>query len=379
VRIVYIVTRADSVGGVQIHVRDLAAALRVQGHSATVITGGKGPFVDLLQAQEIPTISLEHLGVPIHPLRDLQALREIHAALTELQPDLVALHSSKAGVLGRLAARSVGIPALLTAHGWNFTPGIPGLQARIYRGIERCAGPLTSTIITVSEFDRRLALEAGLVPEDRIVTVYNGIPDIPASRRADPGQTPPRLVMVARFEPQKDHSSLLTALARLQDEPWELDLIGDGPLRAQMESMAAGLGLGGRVRFLGHRTDVDEILARAQISLLVSNWEGFPLTILEAMRARLPVVASSVAGIAEAISEEVTGYLVPRGDVRLLQDRIGRLLRDPGLRTRMGTHGRSRYEQHFTLDHFVTQTLAVYQNVLAKRVKARPELLAPAR
>lgn len=364
-KIAYIVTRADPIGGVQIHVRDLAAALLAEGHAPTVIMGGGGRLVNTLRGQGIPTVALRHLTVPINPVRDLRALSEIRAVFKDLRPDLIAGHSSKAGILGRIAARSLDIPVVLTAHGWSFSPGIPPLQAVVYRQIERCAGPLTSKLITVSECDRRLALESRVISEDRVVTVHNGIPDIGPQFRADPGGTPPRLVMVARFAPQKDHRTLLRALAELRDHAWELDLIGDGPLMAEMESLAATLRLGGRVHFLGQRMDVDQILARAQISLLVTNWEGLPLSILEAMRAGLPVVASSVGGIAESVSDGETGYLVPRGNVDLLRDRIGRLLTDPALRLAFGGLGRTRYEQDFTLSHFVTETLAVYRDVLA--------------
>jgi glycosyltransferase involved in cell wall biosynthesis len=173
--------------------------------------------------------------------------------------------------------------------------------------------------------------------------------------------------MVARFGAQKDHPTLFRALAGLQSHSWELDLIGDGPLRGEMESLAAGLGLGARVRFRGQRSDVDQILADAQVSLLATNWEGFPLSILEAMRAGLPVVASSVGGIDESVRDEENGYLVPRGDVDLLRDRIERLLASPDLRARMGISGRNRFEQEFTLDHSVNRTLAVYRDVLASQ------------
>lgn len=365
-RIAYIVTRADPIGGAQIHVRDLATAVQAQGHFPVVITSGSGPFVDELRSQKIPTYVLQHLSVPIAPVRDFQALREIRAVLLDIRPDLIAAHSSKAGILGRLAGRSLRIPAVFTAHGWAFTPGIPSLRAAAYRQIERLVGPFASKIITVSEFDRQLALEARIAPKQRVVTVHNGMPDIPARLRADPGRSPVRLVMVARFEAQKDHTTLLQALAGLRDQPWEMDLIGDGPLMGPMQSLAAALGLGDRIRFLGQRRDVDQILAQAQVSLLVSNWEGFPLSILEAMRAGLPVVASSVGGISESVRDEETGYLVPRRGGEELRDRIGRLLSASTLRIRLGANGRARYDQHFTLAHSVTKTLAVYRDVLAE-------------
>jgi glycosyltransferase involved in cell wall biosynthesis len=198
------------------------------------------------------------------------------------------------------------------------------------------------------------------------VTVHNGMPDVPVALRGDPSRTPVRLLMVARFEPQKDHATLLHALGGLKDYAWNLDLIGDGPRRSQMESLAGILSIADRVRFLGQRMDVEQILAQAQVGLLVSNWEGFPLSILEAMRAGLPVVASSVGGISESVRDEETGYLVPRGNVELLRDRIRRLLAAPALRVRLGASGRTRYEQHFTLDHSVAKTLAVYRDVLGK-------------
>lgn len=365
-RIVYIVTTASPIGGAQIHVRDLAAAMAARGHTPAVLTSGRGPFIDDLRRLGITVVVLRHLAVPIHPLRDWRALREIRAALTELRPDLVAAHSSKAGILGRLAGRSLRVPVVFTVHGWAFTPGVPPWQAAVYRQVERLVGPLASKIITVSEFDRRLGLAARIAGADRLVTVHNGMPDVPPSLRADPGRTPVRLVMVARFGAQKDHPTLFRALARLQHYPWELELIGDGPLRGEVEALAGALGLGGRVHFLGQRTDVDQLLARAQLSLLVTNWEGFPLSILESMRAGLPVVASSVGGVGESVQDQDTGYLVPRGDVEALRDRIERLLTSAELRVRMGASGRARYEQDFTLSHGVARTLAVYRDVLGE-------------
>jgi glycosyltransferase involved in cell wall biosynthesis len=379
----YVVTRAEPIGGVQIHVRDLAVALREQGHAPSVLVGGEGVFVESLRAAGVPVNILPHLTVPISPVGDMLALGEIRAALRRQRPDLVALHSSKAGILGRIAARSLGIPALLTAHGWNFTPGIAPVAAAVYRQIERVAGRIASRIITVSEYDRRLALEAGLTSADRVVAVHNGIPDVPVELRARPDRTPPHLVMIARFEAQKDHPTLLRALAGLRDAEWELELIGDGPLRGRMESLAADLGLRERVHFLGQRMDVPRLLAAAQLSLLVSNWEGLPLSILEAMRAGLPVIATDVAGIGEAIRDGETGYLIPRGDVELLRDRLARLLADARLRLEQGQAGRARYERHFTLDQFVGRTLAVYQGVLAERrsggVRNKDERLVAAR
>jgi glycosyltransferase involved in cell wall biosynthesis len=123
---------------------------------------------------------------------------------------------------------------------------------------------------------------------------------------------------------------------------------------------------------------VDLLLARAQASILATNWEGFPLSILEAMRAGLPVIATEVAGIGESVQDGETGYLVPRGDVEVLRERIRRLVTDAMLRTRLGAAGRTRFEQHFTLPLFVQNTLAVYEEVAGARPghRASPQPIA---
>jgi glycosyltransferase involved in cell wall biosynthesis len=184
--------------------------------------------------------------------------------------------------------------------------------------------------------------------------------------------------MVARFGAQKDHPTLFRALAGLLDFPWQVDLIGEGPLLGEMQSLASSLGIADRVHFLGQRMDVDQILSRAQGCLLVTNWEGFPLSILEAMRAGLPVVASAVGGIGESVVDGETGYLTPRGDAEVLRDRIGRLLSAPATRIHLGANGRLRYERQFTLDHSVAKTLAVYRDVIERGSRAEngvPEYL----
>ena len=373
-RIAYVVTRADPIGGAQIHVRDIAAAMRDRGHDVVVMTAGTGPFLAELERAGLPTVVLRHLTVPIRPLQDIRALREMHAALAEFRPDLIAAHSAKAGVIGRMAGRMMGIPVIVTTHGWSFTTGVPPLKAAIYRGIERVTGMFAADrTINVSEFDRQLALRAGILREHQVVTVHNGMPDIGPELRADPGRQPARLVMIARYGPQKDHPTLLRALAELGDLPWEVDLVGDGPLIGETRALAASLGVAERVHFLGQRMDVDRILSRAQVSLLITNWEGFPLSILESMRARLPVVATAVGGVPESVRDGETGFLVPPGGVTQLRDRLRELLTRPDLRVQLGSAGRQYYEDHFTLEHTVTNTLAVYRDVLRRDLEPRRE------
>lgn len=358
-RLALVVTRSDEPGGAQVYLRDLAAALSGRGWQVTVLAGGAGWLREELRALGIPSVALRRMARPLHPLRDAAALGELRAALRALRPDLVSLHSSKAGWLGRVAGWSLGVPTVFTAHGWPFAAGVPGRA--LYLAAEWLASLLPARVLAVCEADRALARR--LLPlGDRLRCVPNGVPDRPG--RADPAVQPPRMVMAGRFAPQKDHRTLLEACARLGPEPWTLDLPGDGPSREAAVGLAARLGLAGRVRLPGFRPDPG--FEDAQVAVLASRWEGLPLTVLEAMRAGLPVVASRVGGLAEAVVDGETGFLVPPGDPEALSVALARLLRDPDLRVRMGRAGRLRYEGHFGHARMVEQTLAVYREALGR-------------
>jgi len=362
--ICFLITRSDSIGGAQVHVRDLATSLKKSGHLVSVGVGGRGPFVSELEKAGIPCYSLSHLQRAVHPYQDLLAFLEIRSLLKKLRPDIVATHSSKAGWIGRLAGYTQGIPTVFTAHGWAFTVGVPKLSRILYLGAERAVGKLSSKIITVSEYDRFLALRYRVGKPDNVVTIHNGIPDITDEYRACRNNPPPKIIMVARFDKQKDQGSLIKALVDLRQCNWELDLVGDGPLRGIVERECNDLGLSHRVHFHGQHGDVGKLLAESNIFVLASNWEGLPLSVLEAMRAGLPVIATDVGGVREAVVDGQTGYLYPRGDITTLSKHIKRLILDEQLQMNMGNQGRMRYEKNFKLENMVKRTLSVYQVAL---------------
>lgn len=368
-RIVYLITRSDTLGGAHIHVRDVCHAMIQRGHEASVMVGGRGPFTEALRAKGIPHRCLATLKRPISPLDDARAPLEIRGALREIQPDLVSIHSAKAGILGRLACASLGIPALFTAHGWSFTDGIPAPRRALYWSLEVATWRLARRIIVVSDYDRELALRSHIGTPERVVRVHNGMPNLPDLELAQPATRPLRMVTVARFDDQKDYPTLLRALDRLRDLPWEIDCIGDGPGLEPTRAEVIRMGLEDRVRCVGLRRDVPEFLSRAQLFLLVSNWEGFPRSILEAMRAGLPVVASDVGGSAESVVDGETGYVVPRGDDRALAGRIAELIASPDRARAMGDAGRQRYCDRFTFERMLDETVTFYDQVLAE---ARP-------
>lgn len=362
--VVFVITRADVVGGATVHARDLALGILERGHRVLVLIGGTGEATEELAQAGIPFRSLRWLGRPIHPVKDVLALSEMKRVLAELRPDVVCTHTAKAGLVGRWAAHSLRIPAFYTPHGWPIGDRISTKTAWIFRAAERLSAPYSAGIINVCEAERELARKHRIAPDSTLAMIHNGVHDVSPELRAQPERTPVRLTMVARFERQKDHATLLRALNVLRELPWELELVGDGPLFASMRQLAARLDLEPRVHFVGSARNVAERLAAAQICVLASHFEGFPLSILEGMRAGLPVVATAVGGVREAVIDGQTGCVVPPGDHASLAEALRMLIGDGPLRGRFGRMGRRRYEAHFTFQKMLTRTLALYQSAL---------------
>lgn len=341
--------------------------MRARGHDVRVFVGGEGIFVDELRRVGLDVSSLAKMRRSISPLHEWGAMHELVRVLAAWHPDLVCAHSAKAGILARLASRRLRLPCVFTAHGWAFAEGVPVVERQLYLYAERAMARFAKAIITVCDSDRRIGETVGIEPNGSMLTIYNGIPDVAASfRAAHLTEEPANIVMTARFERQKDHETLLSALATLRDLPWRLDLIGDGPGRAPVERRAHSLGLSERVTFFGRRDDVPHILSRASIFVLASLWEGFPISILEAMRAGLPVVASNVGGVSEAVIDGETGWTVPAGQPAPLAESIRKLVIHAPTRRDMGRAGRVRFEKHFLFGRMAERTESVYREVLAR-------------
>lgn len=367
-RLIYAITRGDVIGGAQLHVRDLAIESRRAGHEVLVVCGNSGDLTEQLTAEGVEFRLCPGLLRAIHPIKDIAATRHMIQIIREYRPELVSAHSSKAGVVCRLAAWRAGVPAVFTAHGFAFTVGVPQPSRAIYTVIERIMERFADRIICVSEFDRQIGIAAGM-SADRLVTIHNGMIDIPLELRAHPeAGEPVRIVMTARFDRQKDHDTLFRAVATIPGI--HVDLIGSGPGMDESRALARQLGLEDRIHFLGQRNDVAQILARSHVFVLSSHWEGFPRSTLEAMRAGLPVVVSDVGGSAEAITEGVTGFTVRPRDREELASRMRDLARDPQRRKAMGEAGRARYEREFDFRIMMERTLALQQDVINRTNRA---------
>jgi len=329
-----------------------------------VFLGGEGPVTEQLSAAGIPFRSLRWLRRAVHPVRDARAFGELVHALGEFQPDLVSTHTAKAGWIGRAACARLGLPALYTPHGWTIGGRISSAHGPIFRLAENAAARWASGIVCVCQYERELALRAGIAGPEKLHVVYNGVRDIPVALRADPAARPVRIVSIARLEPPKDHRTLLEALAALRSLDWELELIGGGPLEEEARGLAAALGIAGRVHLSGYQPDPAVALARAQVFVLSSRSEGFPRSVLEAMRAGLPVVASDVGGVREAVSEGINGLLVPPGEPKALAGALEKLIAEAPERQRLGAAARRIYEGRFRFERMLQETMEVYDTVV---------------
>ena len=348
--------------------------MRERGHRVTVLVGGRGPVTELFEAAGVDFRSLRHLVHPIRPLQDLRGFREIIAALRDLAPDLVSTHTAKAGWIGRAACTRLGLAAIYTPHGWSIGDRVSASAGAAFTLAEKAAARWSAAIICVSESEKRLALRKGIAPEEKLWVVHNGVHDVDASLRAHPEITPVRLCSVARFESPKDHVTLLRALAAIGSPNWELDLVGDGPLEMSMRALAAELGIAARVHFLGYQRDPAAALAAAQLFVLSSRSEGFPRSILEALRAGLPVVASDVGGVREAVDPGRNGLLVSPGRPQELAAALRSLLEDRSRRVQMGGSARATYQARFRIECLIENTASVYARVLAKTFSAKASL-----
>jgi glycosyltransferase involved in cell wall biosynthesis len=369
-KIAYLITRSDAVGGASIHVRDLGAAMQAAGHQVRVYVGGEGVVSGRMRAAGLEVHALQWLGREISPVKDWLAYRELGAALGAWKPDIVSAHTSKAGWLGRAAAHRLGIPVVYTPHGWTVGDRMGRLRGEVFTLAERWAAPWADAIVCVCDYERRLALARRVAPGGLLQVIHNGVVDTAEELRARPGVEPVRMVQVARLEKPKDPETLLLGLGRLRGLDWTLDLVGDGPIEGALRRLAEELGIGGRVRFLGYREEPAEVLAGAQIFVLATHSEGFPRSILEAMRAGLPVVGSDVGGVGEAVVDGETGRVVEAGRADRLAAALEPLILDAKVREQYGAAGRQRYSACFRFDQMAGTTRRLYETLVERRAGA---------
>jgi glycosyltransferase involved in cell wall biosynthesis len=292
-------------------------------------------------------------------------LVELIRLIRRTRPDIVHVNSSKAGVLGRMAAMLAGAPiTVFTVHGWAFK-AYAGAASVLYRSADRLMARATTVTICVAETERAAGLAARTCRADRTAVIPNAI-DVDAAPPSRDHSEPPRIITVGRLAWPKDPLTFVRALARVHGHAFCALIVGDGPDRPAVQAEIRKLGVESMAQLCGPRGDVPDLLAASDVFALASRSEGAPISILEAMAAGLPVVASDVGGVGGLVAHESTGLLVPAGDPDALAAALQRLLDDPDLRRRLGAAARERVAERFDANALRRAHLDLYARELAR-------------
>jgi len=366
-KILYTITKS-TIGGAQTHISQLTSSLVDDGHKVAVCSRPGGWLEESTKdagAEFYPNKSLQNT---YNPITLLKAIENAQTAIKEFEPDLISCHSSFAGLVGRMAAEKFDdVNVVFTAHGWGFSEGTPFLRRKLIKLTEKFAAQYTDKIICVSNYDKSLAIDNNIASEDKLITIHNGteIPDI--SWDQYPIEDKIKIVFTGRLSQQKAPLLLVKALAELPEElsrQWELTILGGGEKMSKIKSFINEKGIESQVDLRGDvpREEVFAELQQSHIFTLITNWEGFPRSIIEAMSCGLPVIATSLAGIPEAVTEDC-GVLVEKGNKEDVKDAFTNMLSDPDLIRTKGEHARDRCIKKFAIEKTIEETKKVYSEL----------------
>jgi glycosyltransferase involved in cell wall biosynthesis len=372
-RVLHVVRPAA--GGMKAHVLQLASGLGPHGYECHIACPGEADIVQPALAAGVEVRPVPIVG-PLRPLRDLEAVLVVMDIVRQGRYDIVHAHGAKAGLVGRIGAILGGCHSrVMTIHNDVIGGSLGPRSRQAYAAAERWLARHTSRIIAVSDALRDRAVSDLLLDPSLVVTVRNGLDISPYDTLVDPGPVRDRLGIprdalvfgtVARFAPQKALDALVDAavpvLERFENA-W-LVLAGDGPLLDAVRRQASVTPVGARILFPGYATDVPGLLPAFDVFVSSSSSEGMGIAIVEAMAARLPVVATGVGGVPEVVVDGETGSLVQAGDAEAMAEAMIRLGRDAALRIAYGDAGRARAVAEFGEEGMLERTARIYGEVL---------------
>lgn len=342
-----VITRGDEIGGAQTHLLSIATSLKDEGLDFIVLVGSSGVFSQILESKNIKVIYLKNLVRDISIKNDIKAIFELYKIIRKYKVKVLNAHSSKAGLISRVVGRFSGVKIIFTVHGWAFADGISEPKRKLYSIIERFLASYTYKFINVSNADYLLAKKYKIGSAKQHTVIHNGIQDINENPHTKKNHSKVvKFIMIARFCEQKDHLTIINALEKIKDRNWEMSFVGAGDYKPYL-AIANSSGISNKINFLGERSDVNDLLEVSDVFLLCSNWEGFPISIIEAMRASKYVLASNVGGVNEAVELE---YLSQRGDVNSWVEKLTFILDNNEVIDVVGKINRDKYLNEFNSD-----------------------------
>lgn len=384
-RIAHVITRLINGGADENTVISCNQAV-CSGHHVTLVHGAQTrPEILATVDERVKIVELPSLVRPIAPLGDVKALGDLVRIFYRLRPDVVHTHTSKAGILGRLAARAVSVPVVV--HGVHIVPFVNAghLETLAYLRAERAVQGMTHAFIDVSPGLRDLCVEAGVGAPERHHVVESGFDlshfraavqpedwrDLLRLERDDP--RPPVVLMLAVFEARKRHLEFVERLPRIVARFPRVRFVfaGDGTLRAAIEARIRALGIERNVVLTGFHQQPEQLIALADICLLASAREGLPRVLMQYLAGGKPVVATDLPCIDEVLRHDVNGLVARSDDLDGLADAVVALLDDPARRARLARGAATTELSEWDMARMGERLEAVYAEVIRERARQR--------
>jgi len=385
VKVLRVIARLN-VGGPALHVAYLTAGLAERGYDTTLVAGTLGRGEESMEfvadAKGVSIEVIEELGRSISPLRDARAVIRLAQLIRRERPTILHTHTAKAGAVGRAAALLAGgaRPPIVvhTFHGHVLRGYFNRVATFGFRTLERLLARVTTKLIAVSPEVRDDLVRLGVAPAEKFAVIRLGIELDQRVCSSDDQRTETRRVLglgrgepfvvgwVGRMTAVKRTDLVVRVLRALVDRGVDarLLLVGDGPDREALERLAHDLGVVKRCLFLGYQEDVARFYDAIDVLLLPSVNEGTPVSVIEALAAERPAVATRVGGIPDVVRDGVDGFLVDSDEPDALAERLAELAADPLRRTAMGEAGRARVLERYAVDRLVDDVDALYRQLL---------------
>lgn len=366
-------------GGGSVLIQRLATEAVRRGYDVSVLTTD-ATFQEHLRNSGVGVVDLDCIWRPIRPLRDLTGLVRLWRYLRKKRYDIVHTHTSKAGFVGRLAARWARVPVVIhTVHGFAFHEASSRYMLLVYSILEKMAARFCDTLVTVSQFHYDWAVQLRIGNERTRLAIPNGI-DAARIRpqrardevRADLGVREDEIMCLTtgRLAKQKGIDVLLRALATLQYEANLCSILaGDGEERTSLEQMARDLRLSQKVVFLGFRTDLGDLFSAADMVVLPSLWEGLSISLLEAMAAGKPIITTDIGSNMEVVRGGEAARIVHAGSVSELAEAMANLASDRKLREELGSNALAEFQRSYREEVMLARYMALYARLMGENCR----------
>jgi len=381
IRVLHIITRLDH-GGSSINTIETVCRLNKEKYRTDLISGRtydpRKEIEHALIQKNIHVTFIDELRREIHLWFDIIALLKLYLAIKKGKYDIVHTHSSKAGILGRWAAKWAGVNAIVhTPHGHVFYGYAGPVLTKIFVILERITARITDKIITLTDMGRDEHVRFKVAPRAKFETIHTGVDFSHFNRSIDPDkvrdsyQLPEKTFLigsVTRLDPVKGTDVLINAMAQInrQFPQTRLMIVGEGSQRTKLKEQCQSLRISDKVIFTGYRKNVSELMQIMDVFVLSSFNEGMPRAIVEAMACGRPVIASRTGGIPSLIREGEDGFLVPPGDVQALVQAMSGFVSHMDRGTAFGQRGKAKIFEHHRADYSVESMLNKIETLYSK-------------